>query len=316
MKPITWCAVVLLAAGGVAALMIVLAHPGHSPGQVGGNTSYSQAGGKARAEQNEQAKQVLSQQQLPPTTTSTFVEAKVLMNVKADEYVAVFGITQEGKTLAECGQKMDATVKTFTDDLKPLGIGADDLFVDFVVQNRIYGFDLQGNVAQEHLVGFELKKNVSIHYKDSALLDKLTLAAARSQIFDLIKVDYIVKDIGRVHEKLMEEAARIIKAKMARYEKLLDLKLQVPAQVYAEKSSIHYPTQMYDSYTAYESEEIRGGPGQKYTVRYARKSSTFFFNALAGDGFDTVINPVVIEPVVQCTLYLKVKCEGQQIKAK
>ena len=32
-----------------------------------------------------------------------------------------------------------------------------------------------------------------------------------------------------------------------------------------------------------------------------------FFNALDGNGFDKVVNPVVIEPVVQFTLYLKVK---------
>ena len=40
-----------------------------------------------------------------------------------------------------------------------------------------------------------------------------------------------------------------------------------------------------------------------------RKARTFYFNALDGNGFDKVINPVVLEPVVQFTLYLKVKYE-------
>ena len=40
------------------------------------------------------------------------------------------------------------------------------------------------------------------------------------------------------------------------------------------------------------------------------------FNGLDGDGFDQVINPVVIEPVVQFTLYLKVKYEVEQMKSK
>jgi hypothetical protein len=65
---------------------------------------------------------VLTKDELPPTGTSTFVECNVLMNVKADEYVVVFGITQEGETLAECSDKMDATIKAFAADLKPLGI--------------------------------------------------------------------------------------------------------------------------------------------------------------------------------------------------
>ena len=42
-------------------------------------------------------------------------------------------------------------------------------------------------------------------------------------------------------------------------------------------------------------------------VQHLRKGLTFFFSALTADGFDTVLNPVVIEPVVQFTLYLKVK---------
>jgi hypothetical protein len=166
-------------------------------------------------------------------------------------------------------------------------------------QTKVYGFEVQGDILQEELVGFELKKNVSIHYQEPALLESIALAAARSQIFDLIKVDYIVKDIQRVQEKLMEEAATVAQSKISRYEKLLGIKLQPPAQVYAEKSAIYYPTQMYDSYTAYESEAIRGGPDrQRYTVRSARKSRTFFFNGLSADGFDAVINPVVTEPVV------------------
>jgi hypothetical protein len=44
-------------------------------------------------------------------------------------------------------------------------------------------------------------------------------------------------------------------------------------------------------------------------VEQARKPRTFYFNALTGDGFDRVVNPVVLEPVVQFTLYVKVKYE-------
>src|SRR5947209_994798 len=303
--------------GTIVSILILVASPGLCRGQVGGNIGYAQTAAKARAEQSERAKRVLTKDELPPTSTGTFVEANVLMNVKADEYVVTFGITQEGETLAECSKKMDATVKAFSADLKGLGIGGDDLFIDFVAQTKIYGFEAQGNILQEKLVGFVLNKNVSIHYKERSLLDKLTLAAARSKVFDLIKVDYIVKDINGVQDRLMEEAARIVKNKMSRYEKLLGVKLRPPAQVYAERPAIHYPTQMYDSYTAYESEEIRGGPDrQKYTVQSARKGRTFFFNALDANGFDAVFNPVITEPVVQFTLYLKLKYEVEQIKAK
>jgi len=279
-------------------------------GQASGNAAYSQSSGNSRAKQNERSKHVLQQGELPPSATSMFVEASVLINVKADEYVAVFGVLQEGSTVTECNQKMDATVGEFSGELKQLGVSSDDVFVDFAAQNKIYGFQITGSIAREKLVGFELKKNVAVHYKDKLLLDKLVIAASKAKIFDLIKVDYLVRDPASIQSKLMDDAAQVIKQKAAMYERLLGIKLLPPVQVYAEKPSIYFPSEMYDSYAASESEEITSDSDrQKYTIQGARKSRTFFFNGLNADGFDHVTNPVVIEPVVQFTLYLKVKYE-------
>jgi uncharacterized protein YggE len=241
----------------------------------------------------------------------------VLMNVKADEYVAVFAINQEGASPSECVQKMDSTVQAFLTDLKGLGIGPRDLFVDFIAQNRIYGYEITGEVAKEKIVGFELKKNVSIHYRDYAMLDRLVAAASRSQIFDLVKVDYLVRDTPAVQSRVMEEASRIIKAKTARYQRLLGVRLAPPAQVYADRPSIYFPSEMYDSYTAAEGEDVASGSyRQRYIVQGARKSRTFYFNGLNAKSFDLVINPVIIEPVVQFTHYLKVKYEIEQTPGK
>jgi uncharacterized protein YggE len=299
-----------------AALAGLLAFPGLCYAQVGGNAGFAQNGGKGRAIQNERSKHVLTKEEMPPSGTSTFIEANVLMNVRADEFVAVFGISQEGESIAECGAKMDVAVNQFSQELKTLGIADDARFVDFIAQHKNYGFEVTGQIAREKLVGFELKKNISIRYKDTSLLDKIVLAASHLQIYDLIKVDYIVSDLDRIQDRLMEEASRIIKRKTSRYEKLLDIKLQPPAQVFAEKFAIHYPTDMYDSYTAFETEHV-GIPAnhERLTTQTARKSRTFYFNGLDADGFDAVINPVLTEPVVQFTLYLKLKYEVKQIKA-
>jgi uncharacterized protein YggE len=298
----------------VIVLLLMIAGHNVCRAQASGNIGYSQSGGNARAEQNERNKRVLTKEDAPPTATSMFIEASVLMNVKADEHVAVFGLAEECVTVAECNQKMDATVSQFSGDLKRLGIASGDIFVDFAAQNKIYGFQLEGNVAKERLTGFELKKNISVHYQDRLLLDKLLVTAAQSKIFDLIKVDYVVRDTGSVNNRLAEEAARVIKQKMTRHEKLLGIRLQPPAQVFAERYSAYFPTELYDSYTAYESENVSQSydPQERHTIQRARKSRTFFFNALNADGFDAVIDPIVIEPVVQFTLYLKVKYEVAQ----
>ncbi|HEV3468530.1 MAG TPA: SIMPL domain-containing protein [Pyrinomonadaceae bacterium] len=299
----------------LSAVLMLAACAAPALAQASGNVAYSQSGGQARAEAAERAKRSVAKDDAPPTASSMFVDASVLMNVRADEHVAVFAVQHECATVPECNQKMDATVASFASALAPLGVRPADTYVDFAAQNKIYGFRLAGDVAKEELVGFELKKNVSVRYRDRDLLDRLIIAASGSNIFDLVKVDYVVRDTAAVQERLMEEAARVVQRKAARYEKLLGVGLAGPPQVYAERPSIHYPTEMYDSYAAFESEGIsQSYDNDKYTVQRARKSRTFFFNALTADGFDAVINPVVIEPVVQFTLYLKVKYEIEQPK--
>lgn len=281
---------------------------GYAFAQTSGNIGYGQNGSKVRAEQNERSQRTLSAQDLPPTDVSMFVDADVLMNVKADEYVAVFGISHEGATVQEAGEKMSANIAEFTKALKVLHVRDSDIYVDFITQPKIYGYELTESSAKEKLAGFELKKTVSIHYSDRDLIDKLVVAAANAQIYDLIKVDYVVKDIGAVQDKLRTEAAAVVKQKLASYEKLLGIKAIPSIEVYADRTATYYPTQMYDAYTAAESESLTRPPNlAKYTVLRARKGQTLFFNALDGNGFDKIINPVVIEPVVQFTLYLKVK---------
>ncbi len=296
------------------ALLCLVACAAVCRAQASGNIGYSQSGGNARAEQNERAKRVQTKEEMPPDGTSMFLDASVLMNVRADEHVAVFGVAEECATVPECNRKMDATVGAFTTALRQLGVKPDDVFVDFAAQNKIYGFQVEGTVAKERLTGFELKKNVSVHYQDKALLDRLVIAASRSNIFDLIKVDYVVRDTARVRARLLEEAAAVINRKSESYAKLFGVKFRGGAQVFAEKYSAYYPTEMYDSFVAAESESVSQSyfDRQRVTVQSARKSRTFFFNPLNADGFDLVFDPVVIEPVVQFTLYLKMKYEIEQ----
>jgi len=300
----------------LSAVFVLAAFPALCLAQASGNVGYSQSGGQARAEAAERAKRSVAKDDQPPTATAVFLDASVLMNVKADEHVAVFAVQHECATVPECNKKMDATVASFAAALGRLGVQPADTFVDFAAQNKIYAYRLAGDVAKEELVGFELKKNVSVHYRDRDLLDRLIIAASQSNIFDLVKVDYVVRDTAAVQERLMEEAARVLERKAARYAKHFGVRFAPLPQIYAERPSIYYPTEMYDSYTAFESEGISNPyeRDDKYTVQRARKSRTFFFNALTADGFDAVVNPVVIEPVVQFTLYLKVKYELDQIK--
>lgn len=290
------------------ALLVGTALTGACFAQTSGNAIYGQVSGKDRAEQNERSKRIVAKDEMPPDRFSQYIDASVLMNVKADEYVAVFGISEDGASAQECSRKTDATIAEFAAELRKLGVQPEAISVDFAVQNRIYSYEVAGDIAKEKPTGFEQKSNVSVHYKEQAVLDKLVLAAASADIHDLIKVDYIVRNTEAVQDRLAREAARIVKQKAEQDQKLLGIRFSGPAQVYAERPSTYYPSDMYDSYVAAESENVESGYyRQKYTVQNARKSRTFYYNGLDASGFDFVVNPVITEPVVQFTLYLKVR---------
>ncbi|QDV39173.1 hypothetical protein ElP_71370 (plasmid) [Tautonia plasticadhaerens] len=109
----------------------------------------------------------------------------------------------------------------------------------------------------------------------------------------------------------MEEAARVAGRKKSRYEGLLGLRLPGPPQVYTERYAAYYPSGLYDSYVAAEAEDLAvASYRDRYTIRGLRKPRTFYYNPLDADGFDEVLDPVVLEPVVQFTLYLKLRYDA------
>ncbi|MBI3650289.1 MAG: SIMPL domain-containing protein [Acidobacteria bacterium] len=235
---------------------------------------------------------------------SSFIEANVLLNLKADEYVAVFGLAQEGATIIDGNRKIDAQFNEFIAALKTLGLKDSEIFVDFITQNRVYDFGVAGNTAKEKLAGFEVKKNLAVRYKDKSLLEKLLLAASKASIFDLIKVDYLVSDMTAARQQLLAEAAKVIKKKEEDYARLLGLKMR-PHSVVIEKYNAFLPSEMYNTYVAYEANNVEGGNNMRVVEK--RKVSTFYFNPLHPGEFDMILNPAGVEPVVQVTLYLKVK---------
>ena len=161
-------------------------------------------------------------------------------------------------------------------------------------------------MLKEVVVGFEVKKNFAIRFKDKNLLDQLTIQASKVGIFDLVKVDYIIKDFGPVRKKLMEEAGKIIRAKIEDQEALLGMKVGQLTVAVPGSMSTYYPVEMYESYIAQESEEMLGYR-QNVNVQRARKPRTFYYNPLSPKDFDSVINPSQVEPCVQATIYVRLK---------
>jgi uncharacterized protein YggE len=252
-------------------------------------------------------------QRTPPNTgvigngTDQMIEAYVLLNAAPDEFVVVFGVAQEAPTAAESNQKVNAQIEQLLSAADKLGINRSSTFVDFITQNRIYDFvPSANNTIRETISGFQTKKTVALRYKERAILEKLLAAAAQASIFDLIKVDYALNDMGKIHNRLFEEAVRIVKQKEETYARSLGLAIRRHS-IIQETYNTYYPAELYESYTAYESGTVDPNYESNTRVVRERKSSTSFLEPLDRSAFDAVVNPVDIEPRVQCTLYLKIK---------
>lgn len=236
-----------------------------------------------------------------------FIEAYVLVNAAPDEFIAVFGAAQEAPTANESNQKVNAQIEQFLSAAEKLGVNRSNVYVDMITQNRVYNFaPASDGTIREKLTGFQTKKTIAVKYKERPLLEKLLSAATQAAIFDLIKVDYVVNDLGKIRSRLLEEASGVIKQKEDNYVRSLGLRIKRYA-VSQETYNTYYPAELYLTYTAAESGAVETNYESNTRVIRERKSSTSFLEPLDQSAFDVVINSVGLEPKVQCTLYLKVR---------
>jgi uncharacterized protein YggE len=249
-----------------------------------------------------------------PTTGIAYVggdlviDAYVLLNAAPEEFVAVFGAAQVAPTAVESNQKVNAQIEKFLNAAEKLGVKQTDTFVDFITQNRVYSFSppMDGAI-RETLSGFETKKTVAVRYKERVLLEKLLATAAQASIFDLIKVDYVINDMSKIRSRLFDEAVRVVKQKEENYTRSLGMVIKRSALL-QETYDRYYPSELYQSYTAFESGAVDPYYGSTPSARVIRerKSSTLYLEPLDRTLFDAALNTTSIEPMVQCTLYMKI----------
>jgi uncharacterized protein YggE len=250
---------------------------------------------------------------LPTNSSGGYgLESSVLINLKPDSFVVVFGLAQAAVSSDESNEKVNQIFANFTKDLSKFGVSKDDVFVDFITQARVYGYKTETAGQNTNVIeipeGFETKKTIAIRYKSRDSFEKIVSMAAKNSIFDLIKVDYIVSDFENVRARLFDEAIKIIKLKQDKYTNSLGVRI-FPVGLAVEKYDVFYPSERYQAYQAFET----GSANRNYNTQGVdirqRKSSTFFYEPVNESLFDKTLTPVGVEPVVQYTLYLKVDCE-------
>ena len=134
------------------------------------------------------------------------------------------------------------------------------------------------------------------------------------EIFDLIKVDYIVSDFDAVRARLFDAAVKVIKGKEQKYTSSLGVSLGAVG-LSVEKYNVSYPAEAYQRYQAFETGEASVYNNQGTSSRVVqRKSFTFFYDPFEASGFDSVLVPLGLEPAVQFSIYLRMQYEFKRPK--
>lgn len=278
------------------------------------NTGYAQAEGNYQQQTYTNANFNAQYRAIPRAASivndhTLEISINALLNQKADSYTAIFNIVQLGKTTEETNNLLNTRLDALLAGVKALGIPDEDVYVDMVNFLPKYEYDVSKKIFSKKTYteipkGYELQKNIHIRYTDPLLLDRIVTAAARQDIYDIVKVDYFVKDPQARYTQLREAAFQYLNQIKKQYQ-VIGTQLDSAYTISAENAWVAYPLNRYESYKAYAAQRLDDNDNVK--VYSADKTTSRFYNAVPANDYDIVINPEILEPAVQFSYNLMVR---------
>lgn len=238
------------------------------------------------------------------------LDVQLLSNQKADNYVAIFNLTQMGKTVEETNKILTDRYNGFAQELQSVGVPKDAIYLDMVTFVPLYEYEkekkLFSKTHNEVPKGFEMQQNVHIKYKEASMMTKIMAVAAKYEIFDLVKVDYFVDNQEAVYVEMREKAVDHLVKEIELYVEKLGVDLESGYRIVAENKSVSFPLDRYSSYNAFSNVSLGGTP-EKGKVLDMYKPKTMYYDKVAYDQFDIVINPTILEPAIQFMYNMKIQ---------
>ena len=245
------------------------------------------------------------------------IKLRSLYNVDATDYTAVFNIVQVGKTAEETTKLMNDKIEIVKQDLKSKGFqGQFSLdMISFVPQYEIeVTKKLFSKTYTEVPVGFELQQNLLISYKKDSDFQKILTACGKAEVYNLVKVDYYVKNLEAIYEDLQNKLLEEVSKKKAYYEKL-GFKMEDYNVMMADKKYYHTPKDFYKSYLAAENISMESLKNQK-NVTSVRKPTSYYYDPIPYNGYDIVVNAAITKPVIQLGMDLSLQYNLKPIEKK
>lgn len=268
----------------------------------GASSSYQEYGSAATALRQ------LVQAPQPQFNDQFHFNMKTLYNVTPTSYMAVFHLFQIDKTVQAANGKIQARTDSVKADLEALGFDPADIYLDIISFLPIYELEKEHKVfsKQNYMevpAGFEIKKNLHVRYTDKNMLDVIVASCARHEIFDFVKVEVFVDDLDKVKQDLRAKTIQLLKNNVD-FQTTLGVELNNVEIRTSESFQVIEPDDMYLGYES-ESTIDMSMLRRRDEVKKYRKNTTIFYEPLSYTDFDLVVNPKIMEPVVQVVLNVK-----------
>lgn len=235
------------------------------------------------------------------------IDVKALSNVTADSYTAVFNMVQIGETSEEANRLMQERVLKVKTELGAKGILEKDIVVDVIsfvpVYETIVEKKLFSTKYNEVPVGFEIQQNLHIKFTKVNQFETLLSACSNNEIYNLVKVDYFIDNVQAIYKALRTEILKVLKEKQQFYADM-GFNLTDYKPIIADVEYCHFPKEFYKNYQAFNSISIEAIQKKKGVIN-AKKQTSYYYDPLDFSHYDIVINPAIVEPVIQMGMEIK-----------
>jgi len=245
-------------------------------------------------------------QTLHPSNILT-VDVKALQNVSATTYTAIFNVSQIGPSAEMTNQLMKERIDQIKNRLNAKGITQNNIAIDVISFIPIYEVEVTKKLFSKTYTevpkGFELQQNIHIQFTKTNQFESILEACAKSEVYNLVKVDYFIENIQAVYKNLQNQLLKLIEDKKAYY-KVLGFDMSNYNVAIADDKYCYFPKDFYQSYQAYNSVSFEALDKNK-GVTTAKKQTSYYYQPLTYENYDVVINPSILEPVVQIGMNIK-----------
>ncbi len=243
---------------------------------------------------------------LNPNSTIV-IDVRALQNVKATSYTAIFNVSQIGETAQITNQLLSKRINNIREELAQYDILEKDIAIDVISFVPVYEVEVTKKLFSKTYTevpkGFELQQNIHIQFTKTQQFENILTACAKNEIYNLVKVDYFIENIAEVYKNLQNKLLTLITDKKEYYS-ALGFVLDNYNATMADQKYCYFPKDFYQNYQAFNSISFQALKQDK-GVTEAKKQTSYYYQPLSYENYDIVVNPSILEPVVQIGMEIK-----------